>query len=61
MHYHEELDRLLAAGIEPMVTLLHFTHPLWLEAKGGFESDAAPVAFLKFARRMYAEYGTKVT
>lgn len=60
-HYHEELDGLLSAGIEPMVTLLHFTHPLWLEDKGGFENDAAPAAFVAFARRMYTEYGGKVT
>ena len=43
-----------------MVTLLHFTHPLWLEDKGGFLDDGAPGAFLNFARRMYAEYGGKV-
>lgn len=43
-----------------MVTLLHFTHPLWLEDKGGFANDVAPEAFVKFSRRMYAEYGGKV-
>lgn len=59
-HYHTEIDGLLSAGIVPMVTLLHFTHPLWLEDMGGFESDEAPAAFLAFARRMYAEYGGKV-
>lgn len=59
-HYHAEIDGLLAAGIVPMVTLLHFTHPLWLEERGGFEDDGAPAAFLSFARRMYQEYGGKV-
>ncbi len=43
-----------------MVTLLHFTHPLWLEDRGGFESDEAPAAFLAFARRVYREFGGKV-
>lgn len=43
-----------------MVTLLHFTHPLWLEDKGGFENDSSPDAFVTFARRMYREYGGKV-
>ena len=60
-HYHTEIDGLLGAGIIPMVTLLHFTHPLWLEDMGGFESDESPAAFLAFARRMYAEYGGKVS
>lgn len=59
-HYHAEIDGLLAAGIVPMVTLLHFTHPLWLEERGGFEDDGAPAAFLTFARKMYQEYGGKV-
>lgn len=59
-HYHEEIDGLLAAGITPMVTLLHFTHPLWFEDKGGFESDDSPATFVTFARRMYQEYGGKV-
>lgn len=59
-HYHEEIDGLLAAGIVPMVTLLHFTHPLWFEDRGGFERDDSPACFVAFARRMYQEYGGKV-
>jgi len=59
-HYHKEIDGLLAAGIVPMATLLHFTHPLWLEDRGGFENDEAPAAFLAFARRVYQEFGGKV-
>ena len=43
-----------------MVTLLHFTHPLWLEDKGGFENEEAIAAFLAFARRVYREFGGKV-
>ncbi|CAN0419467.1 unnamed protein product, partial [Scytosiphon promiscuus] len=60
-HYHEEIDGLLAAGIVPMVTLLHFTHPMWFEDKGGFECDDSPSHFVAFARRMYREYGGKVS
>ncbi|CAN0057143.1 unnamed protein product, partial [Ectocarpus sp. 13 AM-2016] len=60
-HYHEEIDLLLAGGIVPMVTLLHFTHPLWLEDRGGFEDSASPAAFVAFSRRMYREYGGKVS
>ncbi|CAN0094528.1 unnamed protein product [Ectocarpus sp. 6 AP-2014] len=44
-----------------MVTLLHFTHPLWLEDRGGFEDGASPAAFVAFSRRMYREYGGKVS
>jgi beta-glucosidase len=30
-HYHQLLDALQAAGIEPMVTLHHFSHPTWYQ------------------------------
>lgn len=59
-HYHQEIDGLIMAGIKPMVTLLHFTHPLWLDDEGGFENESAIPAFVKFSRRVYAEYGHKV-
>src|SRR5688500_15410418 len=43
MWNHEALDRYRAilramrqAGIEPMVTLHHFTNPIWLAEKGGW-------------------------
>ncbi|MEC9464616.1 MAG: family 1 glycosylhydrolase, partial [Myxococcota bacterium] len=28
-HYHDVIDTLLEAGISPMITLHHFTHPIW--------------------------------
>jgi beta-glucosidase/6-phospho-beta-glucosidase/beta-galactosidase len=31
------LDALHEAGIEPMLTLFHFTIPKWFEELGGFE------------------------
>src|SRR5512140_189798 len=34
-HYADELAQLKAAGVEPVVTLLHFTLPLWLADRGG--------------------------
>ena len=36
-HYSDEVDALLANGIEPMITLHHFAHPQWFENKGAFE------------------------
>ena len=35
-HYSDMVDSLLAAGIEPMITLHHFCHPMWFEEKGAF-------------------------
>ena len=34
--YHQMLRALLDYGIEPLVTLHHFTEPLWLAEQGGF-------------------------
>ena len=38
-HYEGEIAQLRAAGVEPMVTLLHFTLPLWLAVRGGLTAD----------------------
>ena len=35
--YRQMLSDLHARGIKPMVTLHHFTNPLWLERAGGWE------------------------
>ncbi|MBI3544450.1 MAG: family 1 glycosylhydrolase, partial [Deltaproteobacteria bacterium] len=48
-HYRRELKLLREAGIEPMITLQHFTLPKWLREKGGWEWDGAPAAFARFA------------
>jgi beta-glucosidase len=38
-----------AQGIEPMVTLHHFTEPTWFHAKGGFETDWGVEQFAGYA------------
>jgi beta-glucosidase len=37
-------------GIEPMVTLHHFTNPLWFEQRGAFLAADAPQTFERYAR-----------
>ncbi|MCX5922502.1 MAG: glycoside hydrolase family 1 protein [Candidatus Dependentiae bacterium] len=59
-HYHELCDELLAAGIKPVVTLHHFTHPLWFEKLGAFELEENIPYFVDFARLMVQELGSKV-
>ncbi len=39
-------------GLRPFVTLHHFTHPLWLEAAGGFCAIEAVAKFARFAERL---------
>jgi len=59
-HYHDVIDSMLEKGLEPMVTLHHFTHPQWWEEKGAFEKYENLADFRKFAVRMFDEFSGKV-
>jgi beta-glucosidase len=48
-HYARELAALAARGITPMVTLLHFTLPRWLAARGGVTAPDFAARFGRFA------------
>jgi beta-glucosidase len=52
-HYSDVVDSLLAAGIEPMVTLHHFCHPMWFEEKGAFEKEENIEDFVEFSARVF--------
>jgi beta-glucosidase len=60
--YRSMLRGMLARGLTPMVTLLHFTDPLWLAERGGWENDETPALFAAFVRKVvealkdYASY-----
>jgi beta-glucosidase len=49
--YREMLRGLIERNMTPMVTLHHFSDPLWLEEKGGWESPEVAVYFEKFVRK----------
>jgi beta-glucosidase len=59
-HYEEEVDELLRNGIEPMVTLHHFTNPIWFEEKGAFLQEDSPETFVKFAEKVVKRLAPKV-
>lgn len=48
-HYRDMIDTALEAGLKPVVTLHHFTHPQWFMDQGGW---FAPDAVGLFARRV---------
>ena len=54
-HYQHEVELLQNAGMEPLITLHHFTLPRWLRAKGGWEWDGSGEAFSRFAELVYRE------
>jgi beta-glucosidase len=64
-HYHDVLDAVRARGMEPIVTVVHFTYPAWLDApdakgRAGWEADRMPAEFARFAGWAAREYGAKV-
>jgi beta-glucosidase len=50
-HYRQMLRGLVERNMTPMVTLHHFSDPLWLEEKGGWEAPEVAVYFEKFVRK----------
>lgn len=59
-HYRKVLESLRKKNITPMVTLHHFTTPLWLDNKGGWADKKAVDYFVRFSERMVKEYGDLV-
>lgn len=51
-HYREIVDILNAGNIEPVVTLHHFTHPLWFIGKYPWHDDSSVEKFMTFAKRI---------
>lgn len=49
-HYIAVINDLKNHGIEPILTLHHFTNPLWFEQSGGWQRHDAPQIFLKFVK-----------
>lgn len=54
-HYKKVVHAIRARGMEPFVTLWHFTLPLWFVKKGGFRSKKGPEIFARYAGKV-AEY-----
>lgn len=52
-HYQDVCDSLIADGIVPMVTLHHFTNPIWFERKGAFEKKENVADFIRFTEVIY--------
>lgn len=59
--YREMLLGLRARGIEPMVTLFHFTSPLWLARMGGWGNPDVVAYFRRFVRHTVEQLGDLVT
>lgn len=59
-HYRQVLDSCQENGLEPIVTLHHFTSPKWLIENGGWESVETPELFAGYAEYMIKELGDRI-
>jgi beta-glucosidase len=59
-HYRDVLGEMREQGIEPMVTLHHFSSPIWFARKGGWATRDSPHAFLPFVHRVVDQLGDLV-
>lgn len=56
-HYARVLETCHAHGLKPVVTLNHFTVPIWFAARGGFEVADAPTLFADYCGRVASHLG----
>jgi beta-glucosidase len=59
-HYRAVMDACLARDILPVVTLHHFTLPLWVADEGGFESPDIVKWMADYARVVSHEFGNAI-
>ena len=59
-HYRDVLETMRRLRLTPLVSLHHFTNPLWLARRGGWEEESAIQAFGQFAALCAREYGDLV-
>jgi len=59
-HYRRICAACRDHGIAPVVTFHHFTTPLWLSGRGGWEAADAPEAFARFVARATERLGDLV-
>lgn len=53
--YREILKKMHAEGIQPMITLHHFTNPMWFVHRGGWLHPDSPKWFAAFVKKAVAE------
>lgn len=57
-HYRKVLECCQNHGIEPVVTLLHFTSPKWLIEEGGWENEETVGLFANYCRYVVEKLGS---
>lgn len=55
-HYEEMIRFCRSNGIEPIVTLFHFSSPKWLIEKGGWEAQSTETYYLRYVKKVCERY-----
>lgn len=58
--YVRLVDRLRSLDLEPVVTLFHYTHPLWFHEQTPWTSTASVERFAAFSRAVVTAFGDRV-
>ena len=59
-HYKDVIACCKAHGLEPIVTLHHFSSPKWLISKGGWEAETTPADFAHYTRYIMEQLGNEL-
>ena len=54
-HYRTMCEEMVSKNITPVITLHHFTNPIWFEGMGAFEKEENSAYFLKFCEVIFEE------
>ncbi|WP_256759621.1 glycoside hydrolase family 1 protein [Cohnella sp. WQ 127256] len=60
IHYRAEIQKLLDNNIQPLVTLHHFSQPIWFEDMGGWTNPQSVACFTCFAEKVVSYLGDLV-
>ena len=59
-HYKDVIACCKKHGVEPVVTLMHFTSPAWLIRKGGWEAESTIEYFRRYAAYVTEQLGSEL-
>ena len=55
--YREEINYMKEKGITPLLTIHHFTNPIWFEDIGGFTNKKSPDIFMTLVKKVVESFG----
>lgn len=59
-HYKSVIASLKELGLEPFVSIWHWTIPLWLKSKGGWQYNKIPNYFARYTEKISNNFGKDV-